>query len=241
MKEERYFFVPDAANRQELPEEEAQHALRVLRLGEGDAIELVDGVGNLYHATVSMAAKRRCFYTIDDKRPMAKTWQGEIRLAIAPTKMMERMEWMVEKATEIGFDAVSFVDCKFSERHVIKTDRVERIVISAMKQSRKPFKPGVNGIVDFKNFVDADSSDHKFIAHCYNDRERSDLFDRLQALPPTDSVSILVGPEGDFSVDEVDMAEAAGFEPVTLGNSRLRTETAGLMVVAMAQLTKRLK
>lgn len=240
MKEERFFYVPQAAEAQELPEQEAQHALRVLRLTEGDNIYLMDGVGAFYHATVSMASKKRCFYEIGERLPQQKTWRGDIRLAIAPTKMMERMEWMVEKATEVGIDSISFVDCKFSERHTVKTDRVERIVVSAMKQSRKAYKPTVNAMVGFDDFIASDDARHKFIAHCYNDQERVDLFDRLQSIDPSESVSMLVGPEGDFSVDEVEKAIAAGYEPITLGNSRLRTETAGLMAVAMAQIAKRM-
>lgn len=241
MKEERYFYVPRADSAQELPEEEAQHALRVLRLQGGDGIFLMDGEGCFYQATVGLTTKKRCFYTVDRKLPQQKTWLGDIRLAIAPTKMMERMEWMVEKATEIGFDSVSFVDCKFSERHVVRTDRIERIVVSAMKQSRKAFKPVVNAMTGLAAFMASDHADHRFIAHCYADRPRADLFARLRELPRHDSVSVLVGPEGDFSADEVETAVKAGYEPVTLGNSRLRTETAGLMAVTMAQIAKRLE
>lgn len=241
MKEERFFYVPDAATSSELPEQEAQHALRVLRLGAGDEMWLMDGRGTFYRATVSLASKKKCLYTIAETLPQHKTWNGSIQLAIAPTKMMERIEWLVEKATEIGFDGVTFLDCKFSERHTIRVDRVEKIVVSAMKQSRKPYIPTVTGMTAFADFVKYCSADHKFIAHCYDDRPRVDLFDRLQTLPASDSVCVLVGPEGDFSVDEVELAVSSGFEPITLGNSRLRTETAGLMAVAMAQIVKRNK
>lgn len=259
MKEERFFYVPQAAENNsdsnpvsssasssisgpinnELPEQEAQHAIRVLRLAEGDEMFLMDGAGTFYRAKVSMATKKRCFYDICETLPQQKTWTGEIRLAVAPTKMMERVEWMVEKATEVGFDAISFIDCKFSERHTVKTDRIERIVVAAMKQSRKAYKPTVNAMADFCDFIAHDDADYKFIAHCYNDQQRVDLFDRLQTLDPASSVSVLIGPEGDFSADEVEMAQSAGYEPITLGNSRLRTETAGLMAVAMAQIAKR--
>ena len=146
---------------------------------------------------------------------------------------------MAEKATEIGFDELTFLDCKFSERHVIRIDRIEKIVVSAMKQSRKAFMPVVNELTAFKEFVTSCDADYKFIAHCYNDRERIDLFDKLEVLPADACVCVLVGPEGDFSSDEVDLALANGFEPITLGNSRLRTETAGLMAVSMAQIRKR--
>lgn len=239
MKEERYFYVPEAAQCCELPEQEAQHAIRVLRLVEGDDIFLMDGVGHFYKAEVGMTSKKRCFYKLLETLPQQKTWAGNIQLAIAPTKMMERIEWMVEKATEIGFDRVSFIDCKFSERHTIRTDRVEKIVVSAMKQSRKPFKPVVDEIAPFHEFISSCQADYKFIAHCYNDQERTDLFDQLHTLPKEATVCVMVGPEGDFSTDEVEAALAHGFKPITLGNSRLRTETAGLMAVTMAQLAKR--
>lgn len=240
MKEERFFYAPKALESSELPEQEAQHALRVLRLCEGDDMYLMDGNGTFYHATVNLASKKHCLYEIKDTMPQQKTWNGEIRLAIAPTKMMERIEWMAEKTTEIGVDAISFVDCKFSERHTIKAERIERIVISAMKQSRKAFKPVVNDMTSLKEFISRDDADYKFIAHCYNESQRVDFFNRLQTIDSSSSVSILVGPEGDFSTDEVNMALEAGYEPVTLGNSRLRTETAGLMAVTMAQISKRL-
>lgn len=240
MKEERYFYVPNAAEGKELPEEEATHAVRVLRLSEGDTIWLMDGVGNFYRADVGMVTKKRCLYNIVETLPQQKTWSGKIHLAIAPTKMMERIEWMAEKSTEIGFDELTFLDCKFSERHVIRIDRIKRIVVSAMKQSRKAFKPVVNELTAFKDFVTSCNADYKFIAHCYNDRERVDFFDSLKSLPVDAAVCVLIGPEGDFSFDEVELAHANGFEPITLGNSRLRTETAGLMAVTMAQIQKRM-
>lgn len=241
MKESRFFYVPDALGTDCLPPDEAQHALRVLRLHPGDEIFLTDGCGAFHRAELTLATPRRCTYRIVESMPQQRAWHGSIHLAIAPTKMMERMEWMVEKATEIGFDSVSFVDCKFSERHVVRTDRIERIVVSAMKQSRKAFKPVVNAMTGLAAFMASDHADHRFIAHCYADRPRADLFARLRELPRHDSVSVLVGPEGDFSADEVEAAVKAGYEPVTLGNSRLRTETAGLMAVTMAQIAKRLE
>ena len=138
---------------------------------------------------------------------------------------MDRMEWLAEKATEIGWDRVSFLNCRFSERKVIKTDRIERIVVSAMKQSLKFHKPEIEEITDFKKFVGAERSGKKFIAHCY-DEDKKCLAD---CLVPGEDATILIGPEGDFSKEEVESAIKAGFTPVTLGNSRLRTETAGLV------------
>lgn len=243
MKEERYFYVPDAAEKQELPEEEAQHATRVLRLAEGDDVFLMDGKGSFFRATITVASKKHCLYNIDEAMPQQKSWQGRIHLAIAPTKMMERIEWMVEKATEVGFDEITFLDCKFSERKTIRTDRIERIVVSAMKQSRKPFKPIVNPMTPFSTFIKEHDcrgagNRHAYIAHCYDEIPKKYLFTELQNIQADDEVIVLVGPEGDFSIDEVRFAMEYGFEPVTLGPSRLRTETAGLMGVTMAQLVK---
>ena len=239
MKEIRFFYVPDAEKSQELPADEATHALRVLRMKSGDEMFLMDGLGTFYHAEVGMTTNKKCFYNILKVLPQDKTWKGHIHLAIAPTKMMERMEWMVEKATEIGFDEITFLDCKFSERQQIRTDRIEKIVVSAMKQSRKAWKPMVNDMTSFKDFVKAPRPGVKFIAHCYGEKERNDLFEELRQMTPEEDVTVLVGPEGDFSLDEVQFAMEQGYLSISLGNSRLRTETAGLMAVMMAQIIKR--
>ena len=137
MKETRYFYVPDAANQKELPSDEAMHALRVLRLKSGDEMFLMDGVGNYYRAEVTIAATHHCYYEIKECLPQEPQWKGHIHLAIAPTKMMDRMEWLVEKATEIGIDEFSFLNCQFSERRLLKTARLDKIVVSAVKQSHK--------------------------------------------------------------------------------------------------------
>lgn len=239
MKEVRYFYVPDAANVGELPEEEAKHAIRVLRLQSGDRMFLVDGEGGLFDAEVSVASGKHCLYNIVEKMPCQREWQGRIALAIAPTKMMDRIEWMVEKATEVGVDEISFLNCKFSERQQIRIDRIEKIVVSAMKQSRKAWKPVVNEMTDFTSLINTSRQGTKFIAHCYQEFKRDDLFRELQQLDVDEDVTVLVGPEGDFSADEVKLALTRGYRSISLGNSRLRTETAGLMAVTMAQITKR--
>ena len=239
MKEARYFYVPDAAHAGELPEEEAKHAVRVLRLQCGDRLFLVDGEGGLFEAEVTMSSGKHCMYNIISNLDYQKEWQGRICLAIAPTKMMERIEWMAEKATEIGFDEICFLNCKFSERKTIRTDRVEKIVVSAMKQSHKAGKPAVCEMTDFRKYIDTNTSGHRFIAHCYDEVERADFYGELQKMNPEDSVTILVGPEGDFSIDEVKYAVAQGYKSVSLGRSRLRTETAGLCAVQMSNLSKR--
>ena len=238
MKEVRYFYVPDAKNNNELPQEEATHALRVLRLKSGDEMFIMDGTGNFYHAEVSLATNKKCLYEIKETLPQHKTWKGHIHLAIAPTKNMDRIEWMTEKVTEIGFDELSFLNCAFSERKVLRTERIEKIVVSAVKQSRKPWKPIVNEMIPFKDFISMPREGRKFIAHCYQEIEKHDLFDIINK--EKENVTILVGPEGDFSIEEVSLAIENGYESSSLGQRRLRTETAGLMAVTMSQLSLRL-
>ena len=238
MKETRFFYVPDADQQQELPATEAMHAMRVLRLKSGDEMFLMDGVGNYYRAQVTIATTHNCYYDIVERLPQTPQWQGRIHLAIAPTKMLERIEWLVEKATEIGIDEISFFHSKFSERKLLKTARLEKIAISAMKQSRKAWKPVLHEILSFKEFLAMPVEGRKYIAHCYEEIPRVSLFTELQALDAIEPVTVLIGPEGDFSIDEVQMAIEAGYQSVHLGNSRLRTETAGLMAVTMMQLSK---
>ena len=240
MKETRFFYVPDAVQQQELPAAEAMHAMRVLRLKSGDELFLMDGVGNYYRAVVTIAATHNCYYDIVERLPQTPQWQGHIHLAIAPTKMLDRIEWMVEKATEVGVDEITFFHSKFSERKLLKTTRLEKIAISAMKQSHKAWKPVIHEMISFKDLMSSPVEGHKYIAHCYEEIPRTSLFEELQALDKNaaESVTVLIGPEGDFSIDEVQMALEVGYQSVHLGNSRLRTETAGLMAVTMMQLSK---
>ena len=239
MKEMRFFYVPDAGQQQELPATEAMHALRVLRLKSGDEMFLMDGVGNYYRAVVTIAATHNCYYDIVECLPQTPQWQGHIHLAIAPTKMLDRIEWLIEKATEVGVDEISFFHSKFSERKLLKTARLEKIAIAAIKQSHKAWKPVIHEIVSFKDFIASPVEGRKFIAHCYEEIPRTSLFAELQShVDVAEPVTVLIGPEGDFSIDEVQMAIKAGYQSVHLGNSRLRTETAGLMAVTMMQLSK---
>lgn len=238
MKEARYFYVPDAAHAHELPADEASHAVKVLRLTAGDEIMLMDGQGNFYRAVVIVASNHHCMYDIQETQPQERPWQGHIHLAIAPTKFMDRTEWMVEKAVEIGVDEMTFLACQFSERRVVKTQRLEKIAVSAMKQSRKAWKTEIHEMTSFNDFITTPRSGYQYIAHCYEEVERSFLFEQMEALAPTEDVTILIGPEGDFSIDEVRNAIGKGYQSVHLGSSRLRTETAGLSAVMMAQLSK---
>ena len=238
MKEERYFYVPDAATRQTLPDDEAIHAVRVLRLSAGDEIVLMDGQGTFYDAIVTETTQKQCSYTIKATLPQQPQWPGRVHLAVAPTKMMERTEWLVEKATEIGIDELSFLDCQFSERRIVKLPRIEKIVVSAVKQSRKAWMPVLNEMIPFGTFIRQPREGRKYIAHCYEEIPRTYLFDELRNPSNETDATVLIGPEGDFSFDEVRQAVEAGYTSVHLGTSRLRTETAGLSAVMMMQLSK---
>lgn len=221
------FYTPDILSNPELPEEEAGHCLRVLRLGIGSEIMLTDGKGSFYKAVISAATNKRCQVQLTETIVQEPFWKGHLHLAMAPTKNMDRIEWFAEKATEIGFNELSFLNCRFSERKVIKIDRVEKIVVSAVKQSLKATKPIVNEMIDFRKFLERDFSGQKFIAHCY-EGEKPLLKD---VIAPGEDAVVLIGPEGDFSTEEVALAESKGFKAISLGKSRLRTETAALVAV----------
>jgi 16S rRNA (uracil1498-N3)-methyltransferase len=238
MKEARFFYVPQADTATELPSEEAAHALRVLRLKPGDEIMLIDGQGCFYRAEVTTSGSHHCNYQVLERQPQQPQWNGHLHLAIAPTKMLDRIEWLAEKATEIGIDELSFLDCQFSERRQLKTPRIEKIVIAAVKQSHKAWKPAVHDMLPFKQFIDSHTIGRRYIAHCYDEVPRTNLFDELRKPADTNDALVMIGPEGDFSIDEVRAAVSAGFISVDLGKSRLRTETAGLAAVMMMQLSK---
>lgn len=242
MKEVRFFYVPEAANLTELPMDEALHALRVLRLKSGDEMFLMDGEGTFYRAVVTIAATKRCMYEIKECLPQEKTWRGHINIAMAPTKMMDRVEWFCEKATEVGIDEITFLNCKYSERKVMRTVRLDKIVVAAIKQSRKPWKPKLNAMTSFKEFVSTPREGKKYIAHCYEEINKKDFFSEISPLIHTNeatNITVLIGPEGDFSIDEVKLAIKNGYESISLGKSRLRTETAALSATLMTQLVLR--
>lgn len=226
------FYTPDIATTLELPQDEAAHAIRVLRLAEGSEVMLTDGKGSFYRAEIDMISGKRCYVRIVETITPDPLWRGHLHLAMAPTKNMDRIEWFAEKATEIGFDELTFLDCRFSERRVVKTERVEKILVSAMKQSLKPTLPVLNGMTPFDKFVSQPFEGQKFIAHCYEGEKEA----LLQALQPGGNALVLIGPEGDFSPEEVQKAMTYGFRPITLGRSRLRTETAALVAVHMMNI-----
>lgn len=226
------FYTPDIQTRAELPEEEAAHAVRVLRLQEGDEVMLTDGQGNFYRAAISAASNKRCLVQVLETLPQAPLWTGHLHLAMAPTKNMDRTEWLAEKATEIGFDELTFLNCRFSERKIIKTERIQKILVSAVKQSLKARLPRLNEMTDFHHFVKQPFKGQKFIAHCY-EGEKPLLKDVLKR---GEDALVLIGPEGDFSEEEVRLAVEQGFRPVSLGRSRLRTETAALVACHLMNL-----
>lgn len=237
MKETRYFYVPDAASATELPADEASHAVRVLRMKPGDEMVLMDGVGTFFKAEVAVASPHHCVYRVLEEMPQLPQWHGRYHIAMAPTKLMDRTEWMLEKVTEIGVDEVSLLNCGNSERRVAKPARLEKILVSAMKQSRKAWKPVLNDMAAFRKFVSEPRGGMKFIAHCYEEIPRTYLYDELCGRDVSEVVTVLIGPEGDFTPDEVRMAVDAGYVSVHLGQSRLRTETAAMVAVMMMHLS----
>ena len=239
MKETRYFYVPNAESSNELPAEEATHASRVLRLESGDEVFLIDGAGCFFKAQLTLVTKSRCLYDIVERLPQEKTWRGRIAIAMAPTKVIDRVEWTLEKATEIGVDEFSLLNCAFSERRNVKLERLDKIVVAAVKQSRKAWKPLLNDLQSFEHFMKQPRKGVKYIAHCYAEIDKKDLYNELTQLNCDEEVTILIGPEGDFSIEEVRLAMSQGYVSVSLGQSRLRTETAALAATMIAQLAFR--
>ena len=222
---EQLFFVPDIITEPILPEDESAHCVRVLRLKEGDPITITDGKNFLYHAILENAHPKHCRVQIIEQLPQKPLWEHNIHIAVAPTKNIDRMEWFVEKATEIGVNTITCLCCNHSERREIKLQRLNKIAISAMKQSQKTCLPQIVEMTDYKKFVSQQFDGHKMIAHCMEGNKQliKDVY------KPNGNALILIGPEGDFSDDEVNAAISAGFAPISLGKSRLRTETAALV------------
>jgi 16S rRNA (uracil1498-N3)-methyltransferase len=225
------FYVPNLAAAHVLPEEESQHAVKVLRLQAGDAITVVDGVGGFYNARITNPHHKHCAFEITETLLEFGKRDYKLHIAIAPTKNIERLEWFIEKATEIGIDEITPIICRFSERKIVKEERLEKIIVSAAKQSLKAYFPKMNPLCTFDELMKNHQASQKFIAHCYEEDKKL-LQNEIQK---SSDVLILIGPEGDFSKEEVQKAISLGFIPVSLGNSRLRTETAG--VVACCTVT----
>lgn len=231
------FYSPDIAACPELSEEDSGHAVRVLRHQEGDEITVVDGQGSFYQCAITAAHPKHCALQIKSVET-EKHWPYGVHLAVAPTKNLDRMEWFVEKATEMGLDRFTPLKCRFSERKELKTERIRKIAVSAMKQSLKATLPDIDEMTDIRSFIEEPFDGQKFIAHCMKDSERKLLSHEIK---PGSQVRVLIGPEGDFSEDEVKLAIAHGYTPVSLGEQRLRTETAALASVHTIHVVNELK
>lgn len=221
------FYSPDineASQTFTFSREESKHIIKVLRKSVGDQLHITNGMGWLFTAEIEFISSNKCTVQIISKEKQPKH-NYKLHLAVAPTKMNDRYEWFLEKATEIGIDTITPIICDHSERKTIKPERFERILQSAMKQSLSCYLPKLNAATNFKDFINASFGGDSFIAHC-EDTGKKSLKSQLQ---PNSTTTILIGPEGDFSVKEIEMAVANKFIPVTLGETRLRTETAAIV------------
>jgi len=219
------FYCPDISQSLQLPEQESQHCVKVLRMREGDKLTVTDGQGFFYECILVEAHPKHCSLSIQRRTKIAKNRDFHLYAAFAPTKQMERNEWFVEKAVEIGIDRITPLLSNYSERRELKKDRLEKIAISAMKQSLQAFLPIIDELTPFQDIISHSFNGRKFIAHCH-DLPKTPL---SQSYKRGENALILIGPEGDFSEEEICNAMANGFEPVSLGKTRLRTETACLV------------
>lgn len=222
------FYTPDiaaGASHYTLNEEESKHAIRVLRLQNGDILQLVDGRGGFYTARILDPHPKKTLLIITQVQQGFGKRNHYLHIAVAPTKNIERLEWFLEKATEIGIDEVSLIQCQRSERKDAKTERLDKIITSAVKQSIKAYHPQLNSMQPFSKLVGEYHEGQKFIAHCLPGEDKVTLASQLEL---HGSCLILIGPEGDFTEKEIAEALQNGYKPITLGESRLRTETAAL-------------
>ncbi len=219
------FYTPDIkSDNYTLNEEESKHCTKVLRLQKDDEIYLVDGKGGYYKAIISNTHPKKTELQILSVQQEFGKRNHYLHVAVAPTKNIERFEWFLEKATEIGIDEITPLICERSERKEVKWDRLNKVITSAVKQSIKAYHPKLNEPISFKKFITLDNSSQKFVAHCIDSPKKS-----LKDLVISKSKYLItVGPEGDFTSTETELAISSGFLPITLGNSRLRTETAAL-------------
>lgn len=233
------FYTPQIVGEEEeigktysLDAEESGHCVRVLRYTRGDEILLTNGQGMTYTAEIINPNPRHCEFTVLTAEKQEKHHSNYIHIAIAPTKNIERIEWFVEKCTEIGVDEITPLLCRYSERKQLRVDRLEKIILSAAKQSLTPYMPKLNGLTDCADFIRNAKEETKFIAHCYKEDKR----ELRKEIMPGKSVVVMIGPEGDFSEEEIATALENGFVPVSLGDSRLRTETAGIVACHICNL-----
>ena len=220
------FYTPELSGKTyTLDETESKHCVRVLRLQKDEEITLVHGRGGFFTARITDPNPKRCAVEVIKSELNFGRRNFQIQVAIAPTKNMDRIEWFIEKATEIGIDRITPLLCRYSERKDIKPDRIEKVAVSAMKQSLKAYLPQLDPLTKFADFICQEFDGQKFIAHC--EEQQRDLL--KNAVKSGGNYLILIGPEGDFSTEEIEAALKAGFRPVSLGDSRLRTETAGVV------------
>lgn len=217
------FYHPNIRNGQYfLDENESRHCIKVLRLSNGDTINVIDGYGGRYKVRITTAHPKKCEFDIIEKHQDDPS-KYFIHIAIAPTKNLDRIEWFVEKSVEFGIHRISFIQCDNSERKVIKTERIKRKVIEAAKQSLKSSVPKIDELMSFNSFVKNVDEKNKYIAYVDFENEKN-----LKSVASDTSYCVLIGPEGDFTNDELTLAVEKGFQKVSLGSSRLRTETAGV-------------
>ena len=227
------FYTPNISDQfYQLNEIESKHCVRVLRLKEEDIIHLIDGKGTLYKAKIIDAHPKRCTVECVESTSEFGKLNYQLHIALAPTKNIDRTEWYLEKCTEIGISEFTPLLCKHSERKVVKHDRLFKVITSAVKQSLKAYHPTLNELTKFSDLVKADFDGEKYIAHC-NEGEKTHLKNLYKA---KQNALILIGPEGDFSIDEVQLAKENGFKEISLGESRLRTETAGVVACNIVSL-----
>lgn len=228
------FYCPDIEKKHTLPEEESVHCVRVLRYTTGDKILITDGRGTTYTARITNPHPKHCDFEIISSEKQQPHHDFHLHIAITPTKNIERMEWAIEKCVEIGVNEITPLLCRFSERKQLRTDRLKKIILSAAKQSLTPYLPVLHELTPYDDFVKTQSilNQQCFIAHCYKDEKRL----LKTEIEKGKNVLVLIGPEGDFSEKEVADALALGFSPVSLGNSRLRTETAAVVACHTAVL-----
>ncbi|MEG1553542.1 MAG: 16S rRNA (uracil(1498)-N(3))-methyltransferase [Rikenellaceae bacterium] len=215
-----------------LPKEESAHCIRVLRKTVGEKIDIIDGKGGLFEAVIIDDNSSKCVVEVVSQKSGVEALPYELHIAIAPTKNIDRLEWFLEKSTEIGIFEISLLLCDHSERKMVKQDRAEKVVVSAVKQSLKTYVPQLNEMVSFSDFMKRDFGDMpRFIAHCDNAFERTHLKKVVG-----DRALVLIGPEGDFSPREIETALEKGFVSISLGDSRLRTETAALYATSIISI-----
>lgn len=225
----RYFYDPTISNdtlHHTLPQEESKHIVRVLRMSAGDDLAILNGKGDLYHCIISGTEGK--LVKVDITKCEHYEEEKPIHIAIAATKNADRIEWFLEKATELGLTELTFISCKNSERSRVKIDRLIKKAISAMKQSRRAYLPIIHETIAIKSFIQ--SHPNGLIAHCYDEQKQ-----HFNKVYHTENCPILIGPEGDFTLEEVDLALQYGYKNITLGKTRLRTETAALYAVTLAK------